>query len=667
MQLARPRVGLLLFIFVAAVYLVTAGGHTYSPDEEAMYYVTKGLVREHSLNITIPGSETAANGVTGPIPGAHYSKYGLGQSLFAVPLYLIGEAAANALGGNTFEWLTRFAVSLLDVLATALTSYVVYRTGLTLGYTWRTSIVLALIFSFCTMAWPYSKTFFSEPLCGLALAGSTWMAIASRQSRLIGYPLACGAWLGIGVLTRTSFAICVPCVVIYVLLARFTSPGAHRIRGTLETGVLLSIGLIGALLLTAMYDTARFGNPLATGYGGEATAFVTPLQVGLYGLLLSPGRSIFVFSPPLLLSLVGAVAFWRNWRWEAILVLTLVVSNTVISAAWWSWSGGGVWGPRLLLPVIPVLVLPAGTVLAKARQQTVLQILVALVTTASFAVQIPAIAINSGTYNNSGYAPSEEAIWYEVGFSPVVGQWVRLVNSLKYWEQYRLARNTDVIFDHGFEPSSTLFAGTVLPRWMTGAGEFRVHAVGDVPVVIRVVYDDSRPPGSAKALPRVWSDNSSISQVETGDTSGGRHSIQFKVLRLSSTSPWILLHLQVNPWFQQISGGGHQYTVERGVMVTEVDVDGVALERQKARVTLPQLTDPKALWGWFYDPRNINFDFWWWYWYFADLPRYALYTLIPIATVALVSGFGIFVRLMRPSDVSRANSPTLPSVRASDN
>ena len=40
------------------------------------------------------------------------------------------------------------------MLATAVTSYVVYRTGLTLGYTWRTSIVLALIFSFCTVGQP---------------------------------------------------------------------------------------------------------------------------------------------------------------------------------------------------------------------------------------------------------------------------------------------------------------------------------------------------------------------------------------------------------------------------------------------------------------------------------------------------------------------------------
>jgi len=37
--------------------------------------------------------------------------------------------------------------------------------------------------------------------------------------------------------------------------------------------------------------------------------FDTPLWKGLYGFLLSPGKSVFIFAPPLLLALAGCAAF----------------------------------------------------------------------------------------------------------------------------------------------------------------------------------------------------------------------------------------------------------------------------------------------------------------------------------------------------------------------
>jgi hypothetical protein len=50
------------------------------------------------------------------------------------------------------------------------------------------------------------------------------------------------------------------------------------------------------LLVMAFYNQVRFGNPFETGYGEEAGAFTTPLLLGLYGLLLSPGKGLFEYA-----------------------------------------------------------------------------------------------------------------------------------------------------------------------------------------------------------------------------------------------------------------------------------------------------------------------------------------------------------------------------------
>src|SRR5207344_2913145 len=54
-----------------------------------------------------------------------------------------------------------------------------------------------------------------------------------------------------------------------------------------------------ALAFHAANNFARFGTPLETGYGAQASgaAYSTPLWVGLYGLLLSTGKGLAWFAP----------------------------------------------------------------------------------------------------------------------------------------------------------------------------------------------------------------------------------------------------------------------------------------------------------------------------------------------------------------------------------
>ena len=81
--------------------------------------------------------------------------------------------------------------------------------------------------------------------------------------------------------------------------------------------------------------------------------------VRLYGLLFSPSRGFFTFSPFFLLVLGGAVWFLRPVKRHSLFLfsLTWFVLQLVIVARATRWWGGWSYGPRLLTEVIPAFVL----------------------------------------------------------------------------------------------------------------------------------------------------------------------------------------------------------------------------------------------------------------------------------------------------------------------
>ncbi|MBN1680798.1 MAG: hypothetical protein JW966_10935, partial [Anaerolineae bacterium] len=88
--------------------------------------------------------------------------------------------------------------------------------------------------------------------------------------------------------------------------------------------------------------------------------YTTPLWKGIGGLLFSPGRSVFLYAPPLAL----AVALWSRFRRHhaalADVLALLWIMALVFYGGWWAWHGGWCWGPRFLVPLLPLSCLPLG-------------------------------------------------------------------------------------------------------------------------------------------------------------------------------------------------------------------------------------------------------------------------------------------------------------------
>src|SRR6185503_4969652 len=111
------------------------------------------------------------------------------------------------------------------------------------------------------------------------------------------------------------------------------------------------------LAALAAYNTWHFGTPWSSGRDATLTApwwSADPLA-GLAGLLLSPGRGLFVYSPVLILGVAGLAAGWRRGRplfAPAAAGVALFVAACAFRQVWW---GGYCYGPRMLADLAPLL------------------------------------------------------------------------------------------------------------------------------------------------------------------------------------------------------------------------------------------------------------------------------------------------------------------------
>lgn len=634
-----------IFLLLCGLYLLLLSGHTYSADEETMLAVTRGLIERGDVAVMVAeGAPVAA--LRPGRDGGSYSPYGVLPSLLAVPLHLVGALLAPA--GPAADYTTRFAVTALNAPLTAAAGAVLAAWALRLGASPAWAAALALLYGLATFAWPYARTFFSEPLAALLILGAAERAHAAQQP---GQPAMQGralfvAGLAAGLLpaTRIAAGVVLPVLGLYVLWGAWQGRPACRswlrsVFGVLRGPLSWLAGLLPGLALVVWYNLARFGTPLASGYASEAGLFTTPLLVGLYGLLLSPGKSVLLYAPPLLLALPGAVALWRRGAQATVLLaLGLFLSHLLLYARWGEWPGGGVWGPRFLLPVVaPLLVLAAGFVPLR-QDATGLSgwrlLAVALLAVAGFAGNLGGVLFNFSTYVVMA-TPSDKL--YSLAGSPLVGHWRMLVER---WARYGAAPPV-------CRPGDGFFAsedrdGAPLPRRSGALGvlDCRVPRGG----WIGFRLDDRRPPAAPSSDLRLHLDGRELAAPPAE---------QLRAYRLLLPPGRARLAIVAHPW-NPLAVGFSERDDELGPQLADLRGsarDGAPIVVVDTAVA-PLPLRPRPRWAWYYDPPNQHLvDHWAWYLPRSELsgPRAWLLggLLVTLGTGALVAGIGLTRRGVR--------------------
>ena len=123
-----------------------------------------------------------------------------------------------------------------------------------------------------------------------------------------------------------------------------------------------------AILVRKFQDQQKYleeTEKILSEYGQKNTAFYTNgflnFLNGIYLILFSPNRSVFLLSPFLIIMLVFSFRCYKKYRVEFILSGAMISSYLILYAlrAPLSYAGSAAWGIRYMLPVYPVLFMSA--------------------------------------------------------------------------------------------------------------------------------------------------------------------------------------------------------------------------------------------------------------------------------------------------------------------
>jgi hypothetical protein len=294
--------------------------------------------------------------LTVPRPeGDSVSRYGLGMSLAQVPAAALAPLVEASRGPGTSQGLFLFAPFAL-VLACG---WLAARIARDLGGGARAERAALLLATVASPFGVYAAMELSEPLQAFALTAAFAAALRAASGRTRAAAVLAGAAVGLAILTKSSLIAVAP----LTLTPLFRVPREHA--GRIAFAVISGLAPIAVLWL--YFEIARFGHPFA-GYAGEG--FTHPFLDGAWRLLVGANKGLLLYFPA---GLVAGAALVRGWRTDRTRALALagavlpIVGLLLLAAPWWAWHGVDGWGPRLLVPGVPLLAAVAASEMAGWR------------------------------------------------------------------------------------------------------------------------------------------------------------------------------------------------------------------------------------------------------------------------------------------------------------
>lgn len=273
--------------------------------------------------------------------GHYVSYYPLGASLLSLPFFLPSAAGNVDVRGEMPAQLEKLAAASLTALSAVLLLLTLRRL-----VNRKMALLLTALYAFGTSSLSTSsQALWQHGPSQLCLAAAFYCIIRGRSDPRWIAPAATA--LAFSILCRpTNILIALP-LCLYVAIHHF-----RRLPGFVLAGLPVA-------LFQLWYNLTYLGTPaisqanLSASYNWQG-----PLAANLAGLLFSPARGLFVYSPVFLFLIPAVVQIWKKKEHLLLRYLSVGVLATLLTyGKWGAWTGGYCFGPRFFSDLCPVFVL----------------------------------------------------------------------------------------------------------------------------------------------------------------------------------------------------------------------------------------------------------------------------------------------------------------------
>jgi hypothetical protein len=382
-------------LFLAAVFIYNANGtHSFAVDSNSTRLLPYSLLKEADFDLD---EFTFLYGAGIPpyvvrTEGHFVSSYPPGPAIMALPFYIPPFLASVSAQSTLMLQVEKVAASVFVALSVVL----VYSCVATIADA-ATALLFALIYAFGTSSLSISSQgLWQHGPSQLLVATSLYLLVRGRErEKAVGLA---GLSLGAAVLCRpTDILVALP-LAAYVL---------HRHPQKWFSFVSWALP---SVLFLVVYNLWYFGSiarmPYDQGFF-SGNGWATPFMEGLPGVLVSPSRGIFIYSPVFVFALWGIYLSWRSRGNVLFRYLSIsVILSILFYSKWKIWWGGWAFGPRLLADITPLLVLLMLPAYARIRDRP-------LLTNLFFLAGAAAIFIHTlGAYSAAVWDPELEGrLW----------------------------------------------------------------------------------------------------------------------------------------------------------------------------------------------------------------------------------------------------------------
>jgi hypothetical protein len=342
MRWTRPRARLASVLLPLALFSIKFR-YLGSGDTAPAELLPIQILQRGSLTFELPAGEPLPYWFHAS-PRGIVSAYPILPGLVNLPVFI----GARALGVDLFAnrlFLSHVTAALCSLVSIFFVYLILERLldspAQALGFAW--------IYAFGTVVWSVNARALWQHGPALMFLAAGLLALLRRTARA---DAAAGLLLCLAVLTRpTAILLALP------LVAWAVRPEARRL-------LAIAAGAAPPALLHAAYAWSYWGSPFSLAQPVGAAGFAgDPLQ-GLAGILVSPARGLFVFSPVFLFAIPASVrAFRRSDDSRSPLMRALVVGSILtvaVYSCWRVWWGGYSFGYRLLAELaLPLTILVA--------------------------------------------------------------------------------------------------------------------------------------------------------------------------------------------------------------------------------------------------------------------------------------------------------------------